>query len=371
MNKTLAFWFDALPDGVCLSDSRSRILYMNPEAERLMQTSVVFTKRQKLCGLLCGRLSCPGRARCDEECPLLNNKEGERAVTFQGEHRPFHSPQTQRLRVRCFKMENGLLDGDGAAHLTLLEDNSKEMELERLKEDWRNMVAHDLKGPLTAIIGSVNSLGEVPAGRALKKEETTLIRIAIRAGRRMWDLLNLYLDVERLESRMVPVRLGRVSLREVVHRCVEEAHPAASARNITVIHSGPSLVWALANETLLFRVVQNLLGNAIKFTPEGGRVEVHEARLANGRVELSFKDTGPGIAAEDLPRIFDRYYQARRRRGGVGMGLAFCRLALDTMGGSIRVRSQPLRGSDFILQLPGANGPAPEFIVGFWRKKAQ
>ena len=130
---------------------------------------------------------------------------------------------------------------------------------------------------------------------------------------------------------------------------------AARAKKITLCFGVPEDLAAFADPKLLFRILQNLINNAVKFTPEGGRVEV-QACGSGEMVEVVVRDTGPGISALDAPFIFDRFYQARARREGRlqgnGLGLTFCREALAAMGGAIELRSRPGCGAEFAFHLP-------------------
>lgn len=242
-----------------------------------------------------------------------------------------------------------------ADRLVLIEDISREAELERQKEDWRSMAAHDLRAPLTSIIAVLNALKELPEGAALDAQLKATVDVGLQASRRMSDLINTYLDLAKLDAGLMPVKSREIDLKAALGQCVEEQKPLAAGKKINVSLQGPQGLKIKADPGLLSRVLENVLNNAIKYSAEGKRVEI-TFKPAGSDAAIEFKDNGPGIRKEDLPRIFDRYYQAQVRRAGrilgTGLGLAFCHEALKAMSGSISAVSKPGKGSSFILRLP-------------------
>jgi signal transduction histidine kinase len=240
--------------------------------------------------------------------------------------------------------------------LTIIEDATAERDLERHKEDWRNMIAHDLRNPLTNIFGTLRLLeDETPEG-TFSPEETRMLGAAVRACRRMLELLNLYLDVAKLDAGLMTPHEEDVDLAELAKRAADEQEVAAREKGVALVASVAPGTAARADAALLSRVVQNLLGNALKFTGKGGRVEIAARRTADGGVELCVTDNGRGIPAEDFPRIFDRFYQSESRHAGrtegTGLGLTFCREAVMAMKGRIYVQSIPGLGTQFVISLP-------------------
>jgi signal transduction histidine kinase len=262
------------------------------------------------------------------------------------------------LRVHCQLLTTPLFDSWSFDKLlTTLEDIGPERELERHKEDWRNMIAHDLRSPMTNVLGTLQLLEESPARAAMSADEGKLLAASIRSSRRLLALLNLYLDIAKLDAGLMRVRAEPVALPELAAACADEQQMAAAEKRITVALAVPPGLRARADADLLFRVLQNLLANALKYAPPGGRVEVR-GRRDGAAVELSVRDDGPGIAPEDQDRLFDRFFQAEARRGGkiqgTGLGLTFCREALKVMKGTIGVSSEVGQGSAFLVRLPAA-----------------
>lgn len=360
--------FHDLSDGVCVSDGKGNVLYLNPAAQRMLETHRL-GQPQRICELLCARIAAEDGGSCAAHCPLRQAGSSQAAVTFQGKHGPDVSfewknddfkkvERWKNLRVRCLKMPTALLGPlEMDKHLTLIEDATAELELERHKEDWRNMIVHDLRTPLSIIHGVSKALGEMPVGAALTRKEADLIQMSSRNCQRMAELLDLFLDVAKLEAGAMPLKLEETPLLAVIGKCLEEQSLGAQSRRIKVELSVPQDLAVRADAALLFRVLQNVLNNAFKFTPEGGQVTIRaQAEPDQKTAILRLKDTGPGIPAEELPFIFDRFYQARARQEGrikgFGLGLTFCREALFAMGGGIEAESSPGNGSVFIIRLP-------------------
>lgn len=360
--------FSELKDGICLSNENGELMYMNPAAARLLAVDAAEAVGTRICGHVCAKLAAPGcGAECVSVCPLEARRA--RAATFAGRHgpRPGYQwgasgleprPEYGDLRVHCQALETTLFDSwEPEKRLTILEDIGAERELERMKEDWRNMIAHDLRSPLTNVFGTLRILEDSPARAHLAKEEDLLLVSSVRACARLLELLNLYLDIAKLDAGLMKTRESVVALAPLVKSCVEEQSAVARERRIKVVVDVPGEPAARADEGLLFRVAQNLLANALKFAPDGGHVWL-AGRRREGWVELEVKDDGPGIAPEDRRFLFDRFFQAEARRGGkiqgTGLGLTFCREALRAMRGSIEVESAPGRGTAFLVRLPAS-----------------
>jgi len=161
--------------------------------------------------------------------------------------------------------------------------------------------------------------------------------------------------VEQGEAR---IDLAPISLRDVTNQAEAVARPAAAAKKQTLTLDVPGdLPRVFADRDRLAQVLINLLDNAVKFTPEGGRIEV-SARPSSGRVVVSVKDNGVGIPSEDIGRIFERFYRVGRsrdrREGGTGLGLAIAKHLTQAMGGTIEVESRPGAGTSFRVSLPAA-----------------
>ncbi|MDE2489508.1 MAG: PAS domain-containing sensor histidine kinase [Elusimicrobia bacterium] len=351
---------DGLSDGVCIADAEGKLLYANHAAARLLGQDAASFESRTICDALCGRLASHD-ACCAAECPLRQPGGPQDSITFQGKYRPAErgerggdvSDEASRdLRVRCLRVRLPHAE----RHFLILEDVSAEAELERRHEEWRQMLAHDLRAPLTNALGALRAIDELGTGHALTDDDVELAQIGVRACRRIEEIIDTYLAVARLEAAAMPVSLSAVDAGALARALAEEHLARAKTRRLTLRTTAPRGLLARADPELLRRALTNLLDNALKFTPEGGEVRV-SAFAEGGRILLRVEDTGPGIPAADLPRVFDRFYQGERRgRGaGLGLGLTFCREAMELMGGEVAAESKPGLGSAFTLKLPRAS----------------
>ncbi|MFI5362112.1 MAG: sensor histidine kinase [Elusimicrobiota bacterium] len=354
-NAELSPLFGSLADGVGLT-SRELISYLNPAAAKILGVSAKLAQGRSLCRLLCGRMSAPGGGDCSARCALRDPACADKAVTFDGRFE--RNSFSRDLRVRCLKTVSSRTAPRPDARLTIIEDVSERENLEKEREDWRNMIAHDLRSPLSSIYSALRLMQEKAAEGVPGMADAEIVGVGVSNCRRMIDLIDLYLDVAKMEAGCVRVEFEELDFSRIVHRCLEEQSPLARERRIVLDVYIPPGLKVLADAELLPRVVQNLINNAIKFTPEGGLVELSAGVRGRASVRLCVTDTGPGIAREAVPLLFDRYHQSRARREGkikgTGLGLAFCRKALAAMQGEIHVESELGEGSRFIIRLQAA-----------------
>ena len=228
----------------------------------------------------------------------------------------------------------------------------------RTREEVLAIVSHDLRNPLNTIAMGATALSDFTGDEASRAKYIQMIRRAIQ---RMNRLIEDLLDVVRLEGgqklALEPksVELGPV-LSELCESFAAQAQP--NQQTLTCV-CADDLPQVIADRDRLAQVLTNLVGNALKFTPEGGRVTIRASGTGD-EVEISVEDTGPGISPEDLPRIFDPYWQAgRTARLGAGLGLTIAKGIVEAHGGQIRVASKPGEGTTFTFTLP-ITGPMPE-----------
>jgi signal transduction histidine kinase len=226
----------------------------------------------------------------------------------------------------------------------------------RARQQVVAVVSHDLKNPLATIQMGMSFLLEelVPddAGHRAEREQLQAIR---RSAERMYRLIHDLLDVAAIEEGQLHVTRSSLSAGVLVNDALELLRPLAAAKRIDLVTELPSaLPPVIADRERLLQVFSNLGGNAIKFTPKEGRVEIR-ATGGDAAVEFTVRDTGPGIAPDELPHVFDRFWQLEKTaRGGVGLGLAIAKAIVEAHGGDIRVESAPGRGSCFTFTLPVA-----------------
>ncbi len=238
----------------------------------------------------------------------------------------------------------------------------------RAKDDFLANVSHELRTPLALVQGPLDTLAASEAGPLSERARAELGR-ARRSGARLAALVNDLLDFAKLEAGRVRARCAPFALGPLCEALCDEARPLALARGLALrFEPGAAAPLARADAALCEKIVLNLLGNALKFTPRGGSVRVGVGE-AGGRVELWVEDTGPGVERAQLALLFERFQQldgsSTRGFEGTGIGLALVKQFAEVMGGEAGVESEPGRGSRFWVRLPraaaslGADGPAP------------
>jgi signal transduction histidine kinase len=228
---------------------------------------------------------------------------------------------------------------------------------EALRDDMTNMLVHDLKNPLVTARMAWRQIARGCEAQGGADHGTgELLRMVENSHQRMERLVSDLLDVARAEGDELPLALAPSDIQAVVRASVADAAAWRDAEELVVrAHYEPEAVIVTIDADKVRRVVDNLLANAIRFTPAGGRVEVLVSRR-DGEVYVTVRDTGKGIPRELQERIFDKFSQVEAQRGGqrmsVGLGLAFCRLVVEAHGGRIWVESSPGEGSAFTFALP-------------------
>lgn len=227
-------------------------------------------------------------------------------------------------------------------------------EYDQLKEDWLGMMVHDLKSPLSIVLGVLDLLGN-DFQPMMDAEQKEVLESGRRASEQLRSIMDNLLDVQRLETgKLAPVR-RRTDLNEIVLRTVLTILPRARGQGIRIETELTQELPALEIDgNLVERVLQNLLDNAIKFSPNGGTLVVSTGQ-AGDAVQVSVADEGEGIPERDRTHIFEKFVQIHSgdmRYGGSGLGLTFCRLAVEAHGGRIWVEENHPRGSRFIFTLP-------------------
>ncbi|HET7612649.1 MAG TPA: HAMP domain-containing sensor histidine kinase [Gemmatimonadaceae bacterium] len=218
------------------------------------------------------------------------------------------------------------------------------------REEVLGVVAHDLRNPLNVIISSTDLLLNEDLDRARRTE---LLEVALRAGRRMNRLIGDLLDTVRLHAGKLTLDLEDVAVATIFKDADDMFRPLAEKRQISIeIAPAADGLAVRADPLRVSQVLGNILGNALKFTPERGRIVLRAS--SNGRqVRIDVIDNGPGISASDLEHLFDNFWQAQRNDNrGVGLGLAIAKSVVEAHGGRIWCESTPGKGTTFSFTLP-------------------
>jgi PAS domain S-box-containing protein len=237
-------------------------------------------------------------------------------------------------------------------------------DLDRMKSDFVSNVSHELRTPLTAIKGSADNMLDGITGPLNEKQTRYLTRMKSNADR-LTRLINNILDLSRIEAGRIDLKATSLSLATVAQEVMESIRPVASDKLISLEVASPdSGASAWADRDKVVQVLTNLIGNAVKFTPPHGQVRVSIRRNGAGWTEVSVADTGPGVAADEAEKIFDKFYQVaqagKHKSGGTGLGLAISKVLVEMHGGKIWVKSEPGGGSIFSFTLPAEQPLTPE-----------
>ncbi len=241
--------------------------------------------------------------------------------------------------------------------VTVIEDITIFKQLDQMKTDFINMVAHELRSPLVSIRQLNNVLFEGLAGPLQLKQKDFVAR-GLKKIDSLLDLINDLLNVAKLEEGQPIKQAILLDLRKVIEETCILVEPRAKERGIDLTYSCENLEPVVADPENIEKIFNNLVNNAINYSPDGGRVTV-TARGADGRVEISVEDKGVGIPPEELPKIFDKFYRVKhpktRNVTGTGLGLAIVKKVVESHKGTIDVESIPDKGTTFRILLPTAN----------------
>ncbi|HEY3308197.1 MAG TPA: response regulator [Desulfuromonadaceae bacterium] len=254
----------------------------------------------------------------------------------------------------------------------------EKQRLEQEKANFVSMLSHDLKNPITAVIGSIDIMREGRLG-PVNSEQVEYLESAIDSCNEVVAMIDNLLDIHRFEAGKMQMNISIYNPVDIITTVARRFSKAAAHEQIRfVVEIAKELPPVAVDRSALTRVIANLLGNAIKFTPQEGEIILSCQRVRQKElpeklklpeylnipeeffrhrqyVNLNITDNGAGIADEDLARVFERFYQSKRagnERGGAGLGLAYCKMAIEKMGGEIWVESELGKGSIFRIVLP-------------------
>jgi signal transduction histidine kinase len=241
----------------------------------------------------------------------------------------------------------------------LMNANERLKELDRMKSSFLSNVSHELRTPLTAIESLAENMLDGLTGPLTNKQANYMTGIK-ESTERLERLINDVLDLSVIEAGKTQLRATRFSMVGLLHEVTNTLKPVAEEKHINIeiaSNNGDSI--ALADRDKVNQVLTNLIGNAIKFTPNRGKVTVMVSPMNDAWLQVSIVDTGPGIPPQEASKIFDEFYQmsrpGREKSKGVGLGLAISKKLVEMHGGKIRVDSFVGRGSRFSFTVPAQN----------------
>ena len=331
----------SVADGLVFTDMRGRIVLMSASAEALLEVT-----QQEAWGLtldnVVENMSVPGHIPEIQEnghgaslleLTFVNKKDGRK----------------MEIQVSSNLVKNR--DGEAAGVITLLRNISRERELDRMKSEFISTAAHELRTPLTVILGFAEILLEE---KILADHQREYLSIIVDKSEVLQRLIDDLLDLGRVDSgRLVHIEKERCEVCELIRQAVAEARLTCNSHRFEMVLPEAS-VELYADRLRIAQVMENLLGNAVKFSPSGSLIEIL-CSIGDNWVQVAVADQGVGLTAAQKERIFEKFYRAdssSTSKQGLGLGMTIVKNIIDAHGGKIRVDSEPGRGTRIIFQLP-------------------
>lgn len=348
----------SIVDGVYMTDLERGIIYWNKGAERITGFRSVEVQG-KLCRTLLAHTDESGNSLCDEACPLVQTMSSKDPIFSKDVFTKTAGGTLKPVSVSCAPLVG--LDGQVVGAIEVFRDISAKKELEKQKAALASMVTHDLKTPLMLILGYTDLLLDMDKEKAC--ESMTEYLTSIRAGGdRLHSMIEDFLSISRIGAGNMQVNIHPVIIGDLLNKLYSDFSVAANNKGLVLDYETPrGLPIVRLDIKLIERTIANLLGNAVNYTPAGGRVAMSAkaATLRQGDVEadgvsITISDTGPGIPAEELAQIFEMYYRAGSSFGtrGSGLGLTIVKTFVEEHGGTVSVVSEVGSGSSFTITLP-------------------
>jgi two-component system, OmpR family, phosphate regulon sensor histidine kinase PhoR len=328
----------ALTDGVLIFNRHGEVRLLNPAAERLLHTEAEWALDRTIVQVVRDH-------RIVEVYNRAIKSEHEEVDMLEMDH-----GRVLRVAVSPF------LKGSRRGHVLILQDLTRLHQLQTVRHDFITNISHELRTPLASLRALVETLADgaiddpPAAQRFLQRMEVEVDALT--------QMVQELLELSRIEAGQAALRLQELPVAAVIGLGAERLRPQAERSNLALHFDLPEpLPEIVVDPDRIQQVVTNLVHNAIKFTPAGGCITLSALpNAAAGEVVISVHDTGVGIASEDLPRIFERFYKADRARagGGTGLGLAIAKHIVQAHGGRIWAESAVGKGSTFFFTLPSA-----------------
>ncbi|MGQ9666069.1 MAG: GAF domain-containing protein [Anaerolineae bacterium] len=337
----------SIADGVLVNDVHGRVILMNTAAERILEARASSALGQDVRNFFAAA-EPEGRQRVIQAVNAMLEAGGPPQVV-----------QTQleiggriiSTNIAPVLTEHGELLG----LVTVLRDITREVEADRAKSEFVSTVSHELRTPMTSIKGYTDLLVMGAVGE-LNETQQRFLKIIQQNADRLTSLINDLLDISRIETGRIELNMTPVDLGELIRSVAVSMAGQAAQNGLTLqVQVEENLPLTMADKDRLMQVLVNLVGNAILYTDQGGRVDIC-ARPVESAIVVEVADTGIGIPKEDLGKIFDRFYRGESERvqqcQGTGLGLAIVKSFVEMHGGRIWVESEPGKGSVFTFTLP-------------------
>ena len=334
----------SIAEGLVVVDSNGKVVMMNPAAEKLLDVS----RKEKV-----------GK-------PVMDGLKGEELVTLskdladEKDRKEIELISQDDETKKVLRASSAVIEdesGKTVGMVSVLSDITKQKQLDRMKEGFIANVSHELRTPIVAVEKSLSLILSKAAG-AITPTQEQFLSIAERNLKRLNILINDLLDLSKLEAGKMEFKSSLGSLPELIDESVGTLNAWADSKSIKITTSIPkNMPQVKLDSNRIIQVLNNLIGNAIKYTPKGGAVNV-EVSLDNqqGEAQVTIQDNGIGIEEKNLPKIFDKFYQVGERTptdiGGTGIGLSIAKEIVEKHAGRIWAESEKGKGTRFIFTLP-------------------
>lgn len=340
----------SMADGVIVINRGGIIILMNQSAEKLLGYTIDESVGKKWFQIL---------RRVDEDGTSIPPNVGLFNSALIGGVTHVSSLATSSYYVRKngtrFSVARAVspitLAGKIIGAVNVFRDVTSEKDLDKMKDEFMDIAAHDLRTPAAAIRGFISRVLDGDAGE-ISDKANDLLREAYEGNMRLINLVDDFLVVSRLERGKIKIKPKAGDLGKVIETATAELLGIANSKGLTLTYKKVKLPAALVDEERIFQVLNNLIGNAIKFTEKGEIIVSHT--IDNNKIITNITDTGIGISPESQEQLFRKYYKGDENssRSGLGLGLYICRLCIEGSGGEIWVKSKEGQGSTFSFSLP-------------------
>ncbi len=337
------FILASIPVAVVTMDYDFKITSFNKRAEKLTGYSA-----SEAIGRLCYEIL--KGSRCDLDCPLQTvSKNGEELSSIEAAIVNRHGEHIS-IRLNAAAILNE--DNNPIGYLEVIEDISRQKRIEREKNNFITMIAHDMKSPLVGISGLLKRLKKERICETNEKLRM-YFRVMEEAEGRLESMVREFLEYSRLESGQIKLELGETDIEKLLQKATEMHRLLAEEKNIALSFDVQPLAPITADANRLHRVFTNIVDNAIKYSPNQSEITI-STRETDKEIVIYFKDQGRGIKPDEIPYVFDAFYRTKPEEevSGHGLGLAASSAIVRQHGGRISVESMPGKGSLFVVRLP-------------------
>ncbi|MBI2119108.1 MAG: PAS domain-containing sensor histidine kinase [Elusimicrobia bacterium] len=334
----------SIQDGVVMTDFEGHVLVLNDHAKKILNIEKNYPYEKKFIDYIENEW-----VKSQMEM-LLKSQEAfkrEELIIYSGAKESYY-----QITKNLVTTAQGVVLGQ----VVVLRDITPEKEFEKLKDDFVHSITHDLKSPITSIQGFIKLFLEDELG-VLTQEQKRYLEIMAHSTNDLLKMINDILDMAKLEAGKMPIAKSHWDAVKAVSKLVENLQPVAQHCKVklflTLVPSPGKKLEKLAlfvDGALIERAIQNLLDNALKFTPGGGEIEIKVEDFSE-KAQISVRDTGRGIPEEALEKIFQKFHQGSGSKSGSGLGLTIAKHIIEAHSGQLTVNSQVSKGSLFQFSL--------------------